>query len=116
MRRGKEIAQGAHASMMWLVKRLEPAGELAQPVLHGRFSEAELTWMCGSFKKVTCQAPNNRQLYSLMQRAEALGVMAHLVTDSGLTEFHGNPTVTAIAIGPDWEDLVDRVTGDLELY
>jgi PTH2 family peptidyl-tRNA hydrolase len=40
----------------------------------------------------------------------------HLVQDAGLTEFGGVPTYTAVAIGPDYDDRIDPVTGDLELY
>jgi PTH2 family peptidyl-tRNA hydrolase len=40
----------------------------------------------------------------------------HLITDRGLTEFGGVPTRTCLAVGPDYYDLIDPVTGDLELY
>jgi len=40
----------------------------------------------------------------------------HLITDGGLTEFGGVPTRTCLGIGPDYDDRIDPVTGDLELY
>jgi PTH2 family peptidyl-tRNA hydrolase len=43
-------------------------------------------------------------------------VVAHLITDRGLTEFGGTPTRTCLAVGPDYDDRIDPVTGDLELY
>jgi PTH2 family peptidyl-tRNA hydrolase len=109
MRRGKEIAQGSHASIAWLTSRLTGNGS---PEL----TTAERQWVTGSFRKIVCQVPGEAELHALIDNAGALGVEAHLITDSGLTEFDGVPTVTAAAIGPDWDSLVDRITGELELY
>ena len=44
------------------------------------------------------------------------GVLVHIITDRGLTEFGGTPTRTCLAVGPDYDDRIDPVTGDLELY
>jgi PTH2 family peptidyl-tRNA hydrolase len=123
MRRGKEIAQGAHASMAWLTERVW-GSETSANAKSGTwlmyttpaFTEAEATWLTGGFRKVTCQAQTEEELNDLYNRAFDLGVTAHLVTDAGLTEFGGVPTVTALAIGPDYDDRVDLVTGKLELY
>lgn len=109
MRRGKEIAQGAHASMAWLTSRLRHDGP---PEL----TEAERRWTTGSFRKIVCQVPGEAELRELVSNAGAQGVQACLITDAGFTEFGGVPTVTAAAIGPDWDDVVDRVTGELALY
>ena len=53
MRRGKEIAQVAHASMLWLadrvIQRMTPAGTVTRVEL----SEAERDGLEGSFRKVT---------------------------------------------------------------
>jgi PTH2 family peptidyl-tRNA hydrolase len=35
--------------------------------------------------------------------------------DAGLTEFNGVPTKTCIAIGPNWSDEIDEITGHLKL-
>ncbi len=43
------------------------------------------------------------------------GLEVHLITDSGRTEFHGQPTRTCLAIGPDDAAKIDQVTGHLEL-
>jgi peptidyl-tRNA hydrolase len=40
----------------------------------------------------------------------------HLITDRGLTELGGVPTRTCLAVGPDYDDLIHPVTGDLDLY
>ena len=43
------------------------------------------------------------------------GLEVHLITDSGKTEFHGEPTQTCLAIGPDDSEKIDAITGRLEL-
>ena len=116
MRRGKEIAQGAHAAMAWLaervIQRMTPDGT----VDHVELSEAERTWLETSFRKVTVKVGSEEELMEVYRKALAAGLVVHLVTDRGLTEFGGVPTRTCLAVGPDYDDLVDPVTGDLELY
>jgi PTH2 family peptidyl-tRNA hydrolase len=116
MRRGKEIAQGAHASIAWLTQRLGHP-ESMPPEFHVAWlSEAQRAWVAASFTKICCQVSSQQELEAVMDRALAAGVEAHLITDAGRTEFGGVPTVTAVAVGPDWEDRVDAVTGELRLY
>ncbi len=115
MRRGKEIAQGSHASGAWLMEAV------ARSV--GADGRVELTldpvarvWVTGSWRKVTLQVRSEEELLELHERATARGLRSHLVRDSGRTEFGGVPTLTALAIGPDLADEIDQVTGDLILY
>jgi peptidyl-tRNA hydrolase, PTH2 family len=119
MRRGKECAQAAHAAMIWLAERLEKSCYFrvagTTPV-ECDLSDAELQWVKGNFRKVTCQVSSEDELRDLHDMALVAEVTAHLVTDAGLTEFGGTPTVTALAIGPDWDEKIDVITGKLELY
>ena len=116
MRRGKEIAQGAHASMAWLrqrvMPRLTPAGRADQV----QFSEAERRWLDISMRKVTVKVGSEQELLDVYDKALAAGLVVEMITDRGLTEFGGVPTRTCLAVGPDYDDLIDPVTGDLELY
>lgn len=116
MRRGKEIAQGAHASMAWLRQRimphLTPAGRADQV----QISEAERAWLELSMRKVTVKVGSEAELLDVYDKALAAGLVVHMITDRGLTEFGGIPTRTCLAVGPDYDDLIDPVTGDLELY
>jgi len=116
MRRGKEIAQGAHASMAWLRQRvmphLTPAGRADQV----QFSAAERSWLELSMRKVTVKVGSEQELLGVYDKALAAGLVVHMITDRGLTEFGGAPTRTCLAVGPDYDDLIDPVTGDLELY
>ena len=116
MRRGKEIAQGAHAATAWLSDRvihdMMPNGSVA----HLALSPAERAWLQSSFRKVTVKVSSEEELLAVYRKALEAGLVVHLVTDRGLTEFGGGPTRTCLAVGPDYDDLVDPVTGDLELY
>jgi peptidyl-tRNA hydrolase, PTH2 family len=112
MRRGKEIAQGAHAAMAWLTRRMVFGDASASVSL----SAAETDWLAGSFRKVTVTVTSEEQLMAVYEKARAAGLVAELITDSGRTEFHGVPTPTSVGIGPDYDDLIDPVTGDLDLY
>jgi len=116
MRRGKEIAQGAHAATAWLSDRvihdMMPNGSVA----HLALSPAERAWLQSSFRKVTVKVSSEEELLAVYRKALEAGLVVHLVTDRGLTEFGGVPTRTCLAVGPDYDDLVDPVTGDLELY
>ncbi len=113
MRRGKEIAQGSHASGAWLAERVMDGRRRDGPV---SLSRAEWLWLTGLFTKVVCQVPDLPALEAVAARAEEAGLTVHVVTDAGKTEFAGRETVTAAAIGPDWSDAVDAVTGGLKLY
>lgn len=111
MRRGKQIAQGAHASMSFLCRRLQNQ----QSVSISDFSEIERTWLTGSFAKVCCRVNSEAELLDIFDKATTAGIEVHLITDSGKTEFHGQATRTCLAIGPDLAERIDPITGHLEL-
>jgi len=108
MRRGKEIAQGAHASMAWLRQRVLQGLTPTAATGLVELSEVERTWLERSNRKVTVKVGYEQALRA--------GLAVHLITDGGLTEFGGVPTRTCLGIGPDYDDRIDPVTGDLELY
>jgi len=112
MRRGKEIAQGSHATMSFLTRPIQSGARMDRITL----SKAAKEWIESGFTKVCVRVDSEEQLLDVYQRAKDAGLEAHLITDSGKTEFDGVPTKTCCAIGPDYSDLIDKVTGDLELY
>lgn len=120
MRRGKEIAQGAHASAMWLLERLKQGeedrdlGNLVLSELY--FSPAEEAWIRGDYRKVVVQVQSLEELDQLYHLAIHNGLTTYKVVDLGATEFKGVPTVTALAIGPNNADAIDFVTRHLKLY
>jgi PTH2 family peptidyl-tRNA hydrolase len=121
MRRGKEIAQGSHASMRFLCERLRQKGSLVKKFLNfikkePLWSDAEWSWITGSFAKICLRVDSEQELLDLYHQALEAGLVASLVTDRGLTEFKGVPTNTAIAIGPDYASKIDVITSSLKLY
>ena len=111
MRRGKQIAQGAHASMSFVCRRLQESGSVS----FGDFTESQRAWLTGAFAKVCCRVDSEEELMEIHDKALAAGLEVHLITDSGRTEFHGEPTNTCLAIGPDEAQKIDAITGHLQL-
>ncbi|MEM6471683.1 MAG: aminoacyl-tRNA hydrolase [Planctomycetota bacterium] len=111
MRRGKQIAQGAHASMSFLTRKLQEEGSIALE----EFSDIQRAWIAGSFAKVCCRVNSEDELLEIRDHAQQAGLEVHLITDSGKTEFHGQPTKTCLAIGPDLVEKIDAITGHLTL-
>jgi len=111
MRRGKEIAQGSHASMAFMSHLLRVMMDAQMKGVLVDVSPAIRNWIDGSFAKVVLQVENEEQLLEIHNAAQELGLVSHLITDSGFTEFHGVPTNTAIAIGPDYSEKLDALTG-----
>lgn len=116
MRRGKEVAQGAHASGAWLAAIVGAALDPATLTATVSLDPAAYVWLTAAHRKVGLQARSEEELLELHAAARALGLRSHVVTDSGRTEFHGVPTVTALAIGPNLASAVDEVTGHLPIY
>jgi PTH2 family peptidyl-tRNA hydrolase len=108
MRRGKEIAQGCHASLAVVLDLLKTKAGLNDP--------RAKPWLEGRFKKVCVVVNSEQELLDLVEKAKSNNVLNVLITDAGLTEFNGVPTITCAAIGPDTEANVDAVTGELKLY
>lgn len=106
MRLGKAVAQGAHASMMFLVSRIYNREALA---------EIEGQWIMAGMRKICVRVDSLEELKQVEAEAEKGALQVHVITDSGRTEFHGEPTVTALAVGPDYSSKIDTVTGRLKL-
>lgn len=114
-RRGKEIAQGAHASMAFLTRRIQKSlATFNSP--YPPMNDAEREWIMSSFRKITCQVPDLESLLEIQEKAKEAGLEAHLVEDTGHTEFNGVKTITCLAIGPDFDENIDPVTKGLKLY
>ena len=114
MRRGKEIAQGSHASISFLSHKVRKS--LSGRKAEIKLTDAEMAWFDGSFTKVCVRVDSEQELLEIYQKAIGAGLVAHLITDSGRTEFNGVPTRTCCAIGPDEAEKIDKVTGHLKLY
>ena len=111
MRKGKIGAQCAHASMMVFLKGAEiTPGEMKTQITAPMYE-----WLTNSFTKVCVGVESEAELEEIYQAALAQGVAAAMVVDQGHTEFKGVPTKTVVAIGPDHNDVVDKITAHLKL-
>ena len=52
----------------------------------------------------------------IAKKAEERGIITSVITDAGMTEFHGVPTKTCLALEPLPADIADELTRDLPLY
>ena len=111
MRKGKLIAQGAHASMGAILSLCKQDGD--KLVLE--MDERTKPWLTGRFKKICVYVNSEQELLDIYNKAKELGLISSLIKDAGLTEFNGVATLTAVAVGPDREDRVDVVTKHLPL-
>jgi PTH2 family peptidyl-tRNA hydrolase len=110
MRRGKEIAQGSHASMAILLDFVK-SGKTVND-----FDECEKEWYLGRFRKICLYVNSEKELLEVYEKAKEKGLRVSKIIDAGLTEFDGVPTLTCIAIGPNYDDDINPVTETLPLY
>lgn len=106
MRKGKMVAQGAHASCSFMSYKLQSGQKL---------TKEEEQWVNGSFAKVCVRVDSEEELLDIYQKAKDAMLTVHLITDSGRTEFNGVPTRTCLAIGPAAVGKIDKITGHLKL-
>ena len=114
-RTGKYCAQAAHAS-------------LGSVFSLGKFSEDRMSfvldvsnpfvyeWIIGRFTKAVVYVETDDELVEIYTQAKKAGIATAIITDAGLTEFNGVPTLTAVGVGPDNVDLIDKITGHLKLF
>lgn len=113
MRKGKLVAQGAHASMGAILGQCKQDGNKLVLDLN---DERMAPWLTGRFKKICVYVNSEQELLDLHQQAKESGLICSLIQDAGLTEFGGVKTYTAVAVGPDREDKIDAVCKHLPLY
>lgn len=111
MRKGKMVAQGAHASLgaVWLIE------SVIFEYKPNTWGPPYTAWKSGAFTKVCVSVDSEMKLLDVYHAAQKVGLPVKLITDAGHTEFHGVPTNTCLAIGPAWEDEIDPITSTLPL-
>ena len=112
MRKGKTASQVAHAAMKFLVDSNESERD---DELYVKLSNVEVLWLTGKFTKIVVGCDSEEELSMLVTRAMVAGVQVHQIVDCGLTEFKGVHTLTCAAFGPDYAEVLDSLTGHLQL-
>lgn len=107
MRKGKMIAQGAHASIGAL-------DYLTDFTSMGKLKLWLNAWASEGSTKIVLGVHSEDELIALHKIALGRNLPTHLVRDAAKTEFK-EPTFTAVAIGPAPDELIDKITGDLKL-
>ena len=100
--KGKLAAQAAHASVSAVLKQ------------QGDNRDAVKYWNMAGMKKIAVKVANEKELYKYVQQAKDKGLVTAVITDAGKTVVAPG-TVTCAAIGPEEEDDVHAITGELPL-
>ena len=115
VRLGKKMAQAAHAARTGIDRQITESLCSGESVVKIEISPAMAAWLSGDYRKIVLRVNSEEELKQIHEKALEAGLDSHLVTDSGLTEFGGVPTVTCCAIGPDDSEKIDEITGHLSI-
>ncbi len=117
MRKGKIAAQVAHASMAVLLDAMNRQVRDYEIRLTATFphNSALCQWLLGKFTKICVSVDSEQELLDIYKQAQDNNLLCSLIQDAGLTEFGGVPTYTCVAIGPDFPEKIDILTGKLKL-
>ena len=99
MGKGKIAAQTAHASVEAVMKTEKEKVEV---------------WKKQGMKKVVLKVRDLDELMFYKDMAEKRKLKFALITDAGKTQIESG-TVTTLAIGPDFSERIDKMTGDLKI-
>lgn len=100
MSTGKTISQACHASL----------GSY-------RVSDSNLgeEWLSEGGKKVILKTENKEKLIDIQRKVKREGIACYLVRDAGKTEIESG-TITALGIGPESENKIDKFTKSLSSF
>lgn len=135
MRRGKQIAQGAHASLAVILNMgtigsndeglFETTDVVNEDYSTGDYYKLNISseenpyiykWITGAFTKVCVVVSSEEELDAILEKAKAANLPHVKMIDNGDTEFHGKKTATCGCIGPAPAEKIDPITGHLKLY
>ena len=98
MSKGKIAAQASHASL--------------DAVMNSKKELVE-KWRTEGGKKVVLRVDSEKELLALHKKAKAEKLATALIKDAGHTEVKPG-TITALGIGPDTENKIDKITSKLK--
>ena len=102
--RGKIASQIAHASMQFFF------------FFSNVFLKEDVqNWIKTGMTKIVCVCNDLKHLEKLDNEAYALNLRSYYVIDEGRTVFNHELTKTALAIGPNLNENVDKITRSLKL-
>ena len=125
MRKGKIAAQAGHACIEAVLTALCKEGrmgdvEMSEDGIVLKNTDKPSTpltdWFEFGCAKVCVYVDSEDALMDIAKKAEEKGIAAAVITDAGMTEFHGVPTKTCLALEPLPAEKADELTGALPLY
>ena len=125
MRKGKIAAQAGHACIDAVLRALQKEdrmGDLAMSADGMTLNNGDkptsplVEWFNSGCTKVCVYVDSEEALLEIAGKAEERGIIAAVITDWGLTEFHGEHTKTCLALEPLLAEVADELTGTLPLY
>ena len=105
--KGQMVAQGSHASIAFLTDLIKEYN--GEPLL---LTEAQKEWVYGTFYKVCLSVNSEKELLDIGYQAVILGLSVKYIEE---TTGFDKPTITCLAIGPDYSSKIDPVTKHLKL-
>lgn len=96
---GKAAAQAAHASLKAYQKSRK---------------NVTFLWDLTGSKKIVLAAENEEKLKNIYEKAKKANLPCSIIKDAGHTQLKPG-TLTAVAIGPDNERKIDKITGNLKI-
>ena len=103
--KGRLVTQGAHASIAFLTDLIKEYNPL-------QLTEVQKEWVYGTFFKICVGVDSEKELLDIGYNAVMLGLSVKYIEE---TTGFDKPTVTCIAIGPDYSSKIDPVTKHLKL-
>jgi len=125
MRKGKIAAQAGHACIEAILRALTNEErindfEMTDGEMVLKNTKKQNTplsdWFEYGSAKVCVYVDSEEALLDIAKKAEEKGIIAAVITDAGMTEFHGVPTKTCLALEPLPAEVADEITGTLPLY
>lgn len=99
MEKGKMCAQAAHASIAAFLKADRNIRE---------------EWVDEGMKKIVLKVSGEKEIKEYLKLAKKEKLHCALINDAGLTQIEPG-TITALGIGPDVDEKIDKITGKLRL-
>ncbi len=125
MRKGKIAAQAGHAcveAILMALRKEDRLGDLEMTEegmllkTDGKEPTPLSEWFSYGCAKICVYVDSEEALLAIADRAKEKGILSAVITDAGMTEFHGVPTKTCLALEPLPADVADELTGALPLY
>ncbi|MBU3896808.1 MAG: peptidyl-tRNA hydrolase Pth2 [Nanoarchaeota archaeon] len=99
MEKGKLVSQGCHASIASFLNAN---------------SQKRENWISSGMKKIVLKVKTEKELIDIFKAAKREKLTCEIITDAGLTQLK-EPSKTAVGIGPDSDEKIDKITNKLKL-